>query len=699
MNCDQNVFESETMCISKNWTHFKGLQKNITPTSTDVQARYIPPKCSIAGNSAQTDYSIEETVEWLKNCQVLDLTYEKLQSYLKVGDPGCIQLNSYDFCDKQIYDSIKQAKDVFDEFGQEEVAKSRGRANLFERIKSLFFMNRAALKLANIDAVTNFMFTNIDKSDHHCDSKGPFYFADVCAGPGGFTEYILWRKSWLFKGFGFTLKDDHDFQLYNSFCASPSSFQTLYGATGDGNICYPDNIADFKTKVLFQTGQKGVHFMTSDGGFSVKGNETMQEVLSKNIYLCQCLVALEIVRPHGHFVTKMFDVFTRFSVGLIYLMYKCFKKVTILKPNASRPANGERYLICCDLQKNEDVENIRNYLSFVSKKLWEMKHEDKNVVLELVPLKRIKSDSTFYDYILNSNNKIGKRQIAALKKLKFFCKNPGLKENRQLDCRKKSLEYWHLPDRLRQDFDSDNKQRITWLEDFLDKTDWLKVPPLLIENKISLQNIYDYMEDWSFCALYSTHDKNKCNIYGGLGSKTCRWQDKGWVKVKNLKLSPGTVLYGEIVKETMKIEGMDEYDDRYRQCLHIIDAMYLGDQCLTDLTFSERRDLIGIYAESLNQEFEEKRIRIRKKPIHPLNSLSLSSIIHKDCNEIGYQHILPTIGFQSRREFHRTNSIMFLKNRRSSEDVPQQLMFALRTQLFLDEKGVPLFDDLVRKLK
>lgn len=56
------------------------------------------------------DYSIEETVEWLKNCQVLDLTYEKLQSYLKVGDPGCIQLNSYDFCDKQIYDSIKQAK-------------------------------------------------------------------------------------------------------------------------------------------------------------------------------------------------------------------------------------------------------------------------------------------------------------------------------------------------------------------------------------------------------------------------------------------------------------------------------------------------------------------------------------------------------------------------------------------------------------
>jgi len=33
-----------------------------------------------------------------------------------------------------------------------------------------------------------------------------FYFADVCAGPGGFSEYMLWRKGYYnSKGFGFTL--------------------------------------------------------------------------------------------------------------------------------------------------------------------------------------------------------------------------------------------------------------------------------------------------------------------------------------------------------------------------------------------------------------------------------------------------------------------------------------------------------------
>ena len=32
------------------------------------------------------------------------------------------------------------------------------------------------------------------------------YFADLCAGPGGFSEYVLWRKGWQAKGFGFTLR-------------------------------------------------------------------------------------------------------------------------------------------------------------------------------------------------------------------------------------------------------------------------------------------------------------------------------------------------------------------------------------------------------------------------------------------------------------------------------------------------------------
>ena len=45
----------------------------------------------------------------------------------------------------------------------------------------------------------------------------------------------------------------------------------------------------------------------------------------------------------GHFICKTFDLFTPFSVGLIYLLYCCFERVCLFKPITSRPANSERW--------------------------------------------------------------------------------------------------------------------------------------------------------------------------------------------------------------------------------------------------------------------------------------------------------------------------------------------------------------------
>lgn len=84
------------------------------------------------------------------------------------------------------------------------------------------------------------------------------------------------------------------------------------------------------------------------GGFSVSGKEEIQEILSKRLYLCQFIVGLSLARVRngqesgGNFVCKLFDVFTSFSAGLIYLMYSAFERISLHKPNTSRPANSER---------------------------------------------------------------------------------------------------------------------------------------------------------------------------------------------------------------------------------------------------------------------------------------------------------------------------------------------------------------------
>jgi len=55
------------------------------------------------------------------------------------------------------------------------------------------------------------------------------YFADICAGPGGFSEYVLWRKSWKAKGVGFTLRNANDCKLNDFYAGSPESFEAFYG--------------------------------------------------------------------------------------------------------------------------------------------------------------------------------------------------------------------------------------------------------------------------------------------------------------------------------------------------------------------------------------------------------------------------------------------------------------------------------------
>lgn len=55
------------------------------------------------------------------------------------------------------------------------------------------------------------------------------YFGDVCAGPGGFSEYVLWKRRWHAKGFGMTLKGPCDFKLEDFYAAPSELFEPYYG--------------------------------------------------------------------------------------------------------------------------------------------------------------------------------------------------------------------------------------------------------------------------------------------------------------------------------------------------------------------------------------------------------------------------------------------------------------------------------------
>lgn len=574
------------------------------------------------------EISIPEKFEWLCNTDpddslLNDFSIDTLKSWIQRGPRKITIDNETKFCDENILKRVLESKSVFDNLGAEDMRRARTKSNPFETIRGNIFLNRAAVKMANMDSMFDFMFTNpVDEDGTPLLANDDLlYFADVCAGPGGFSEYVLYRKKWEAKGFGFTLRAENDFKLHDFFNGPPETFSPYYGANEDGNVYDPENIKSFEELIREETGG-GVHFMMADGGFSVEGQENIQEILSKQLYLAQCLVALSIVRTKGHFVVKLFDLFTPFSVSLIYLMSKCFKKISICKPNTSRPANSERYLVC--KWKKPYSDTITRHLFDINKELWKKKDGDMDI-LELVPLIVMQNDRDFFDYIYNSNNEIGKNQIVGLMKIAAYCHDTELIETRQSEIRKKCLQLWKLPDESRRKPITKTSEKMC---EFLLEAKWVKekfmnAPERPLESVEHLRvNIHSTL-DWYFVGIddivKSSRNRTFFMSRGRFDVLAYNTTNNMWEPVNDIEMSADSLIYGEIVKELIG-ENRSQIS---AQALHIIDGIILGGKDIRHLPLAERNQMCRKFSKSLTKppQCENKSMPIRCKKLFKLTDI------------------------------------------------------------------------------
>jgi cap1 methyltransferase len=384
-------------------------------------------------NKEDTYLSIKEPINWLSSISsdVIDKT--TLDSFI---DETTIDFAENAFCPSNLMDLlITSKKKLFNgDFTDTEIYRSRMGSNPFESIGKGIFLNRSAMKMSNIDAAFDFMFTNQE-------SDTTVTFADICGGPGGFSEYVLWRckiNNRKVKGFGITLKGDLDFHndRLNPVC---NSFDIHYGYDGDGNVYSPANLSSFKEHVLKSTSGLGVDFVMSDGSFFIEGERQHldQELLHRRLYLCQFLACLSVLRSRGNFICKLFDTLTPFTISLIFLMYRCFDSICLFKPNTSRPATSEKYIVCKG--KKEKTNDVLEFLVKVNNS-W----QDKEFKI-LVNRKIIMDDKRFTDFLLKSNTESVKRQIFFLNKMHSFALCPFLRETRQNSFRLQCLNQWKIP--------------------------------------------------------------------------------------------------------------------------------------------------------------------------------------------------------------------------------------------------------------
>ena len=68
--------------------------------------------------------------------------------------------------------------------------------------------------------------------------------------------------------------------------------------------------------------------------------------MATQLILCEVFYALVMQKQGGTFILKIFDVFHKPTVDILYLLCYYYKNVSIIKPHTSRIANSEKYVVC-----------------------------------------------------------------------------------------------------------------------------------------------------------------------------------------------------------------------------------------------------------------------------------------------------------------------------------------------------------------
>jgi 23S rRNA U2552 (ribose-2'-O)-methylase RlmE/FtsJ len=180
--------------------------------------------------------------------------------------------------------------------------------------------------------------------DDYTDTNiNTFHLAE---GPGGFIEAMTFmRKNENDKYNGMTLvNDDPNVPGWNKssfFLETNKTVNIEYGPSGTGDLFDVENL-----KYCLKKYNNSMNIITADGGFDFSIDFNKQEILATNLLFAQVSFAIAMQKTNGHFILKIFDIFTKTTSDIIYLLSTMYKQVFIVKPNTSRMANSEKYIVC-----------------------------------------------------------------------------------------------------------------------------------------------------------------------------------------------------------------------------------------------------------------------------------------------------------------------------------------------------------------
>ena len=227
----------------------------------------------------------------------------------------------------------------------------------------------------------------------------------LAEGPGGFIEALVnTRRNPSDKYIGMSILDDSNdnnipaWKKSDYFLKNNPNVAIENGATGSGDILCLKNF-----KYCVDKYGQSMDLITADGGFDFSSGFNSQEINITKLLYGQICYALCLQKHKGSFILKIFDCFMAHTIDLLYILSAFYQEVYITKPNTSRYANSEKYIVC------------KNFL-FSSNTSFVAKFEKcfKDVLDSTRPIKRLLTcsvSSHFINKLEEFNSIFGQQQI------------------------------------------------------------------------------------------------------------------------------------------------------------------------------------------------------------------------------------------------------------------------------------------------
>jgi len=246
-------------------------------------------------------------------------------------------LSSYLYNMKEKIESREKDWDVFKKY-----------TNPYEYIHTqISFKKKCISKHKPISRSYFKMIEMINLFDLHFDSR-PIQSFHLAEGPGGFIEALAGvRKCQHDKYVGMTIIDENNdpnipgWKKTEQFLRQNKNVFIETGADKTGNILSMDNYIYCREKY-----GSTMELITGDGGFDFSLDFNNQEINIAKLLFAQVLYAISMQKRGGSFILKLFDTFMQHSIDILYILSSFYDKVYIVKPQTSRYANSEKYIVC-----------------------------------------------------------------------------------------------------------------------------------------------------------------------------------------------------------------------------------------------------------------------------------------------------------------------------------------------------------------